>query len=81
MPEDFFIKIGIVGKFTDADLELISEGRGNINFIIKCELKVCFDFNCISFLWNLTSISLNSEKRIARRWTYLDFISSTLLSK
>lgn len=50
MPEDFFIKIGIVGKFTDADLELISEGRGNINFIIKCELKVCFDFNCISFL-------------------------------
>lgn len=27
MPEDFFIKIGIVGKFTDADLELISEGR------------------------------------------------------
>lgn len=25
MPEDFFIKIGIVGKFTDADLELISE--------------------------------------------------------
>lgn len=50
MPEDFFIKIGIVGKFTDADLELISEGRGNINFIIKCELKVCFYFNCISFL-------------------------------
>lgn len=50
MPEDFFIKIGIVGKFNDADLELISEGRGNINFIIECELKVCFYFNCISFL-------------------------------
>lgn len=50
MHEDLYIKIGIVGKLTDADLELISEGRGKINFIIKCEQKVCFDFNCISFL-------------------------------
>lgn len=37
MFEDFFIKIGIVGKFIDVDFELILEGRGNINFIIKCE--------------------------------------------
>lgn len=49
MFEDFFIKIGIVGKFIDVDFELILEGRGNINFIIKCELKVCFYFNCIFF--------------------------------
>lgn len=44
MPEDLFIKIGILGKYTDANLRLISEGRGFINFIIKCELEVCFDF-------------------------------------
>lgn len=49
MTEDLFIKIGIVGKFNDADLKLISEGRGNINFIVKCELEVYFDFYCISF--------------------------------
>lgn len=48
--EDFFIKIGIVGKFTDDDLKLISEGRGNIISIIKCKLKVYFDFYCICFL-------------------------------
>lgn len=28
MTEDVFIKIGIVGKFTDADLKLISTGKG-----------------------------------------------------
>lgn len=50
MNEDVFIKIGIVGAFTDADLKLVSKGRGNIISIVKCELKVYFDFYCISFL-------------------------------
>lgn len=50
MTEDVFIKIGIVGAFTDADLKLVSKGRGNIISIVKCELKVYFDFYCISFL-------------------------------
>lgn len=50
MTEDLFIKIGIVGKFNDADLKLILEGRGNINSILKCELEVYFYFYCISLL-------------------------------
>lgn len=52
--EDFFIKIGIMGKFTDVDLTLISEGKGNIYSKVKCELKVYFDFYCISFfeIWH-----------------------------
>lgn len=50
MHEDLYIRIGIVGKLIDANLRLISEGRGYINFIIKCELEVCFDFYFISFL-------------------------------
>lgn len=46
MYEDFYIRIGIVGKLIDVDYKLILEGRGNINLIIyvECELKVCFDF-------------------------------------
>lgn len=47
--EDLFIKIGIMGKFTDADLTLISKEKGNIYSKVKCELKVYFDFYCISF--------------------------------
>lgn len=35
MTEKVFIKIGIMGEFMDADLKLISKGRGIINFIAK----------------------------------------------
>lgn len=44
MYEDFYIKIGIVGKLIDVDFKLILEGRGNINLIIyvECEIKVLY---------------------------------------
>lgn len=41
MSKDVFIKIGIVGKFTDADLKLVSKGRGNINYIAKRVYSEC----------------------------------------
>lgn len=44
MHEDLYIKIGIVGKLTDADLKSISEGNINSIIHVECELKVCFDF-------------------------------------
>lgn len=81
MTEKVFIKIGIMGEFMDADLKLISKGRGIINFIAKCVLKVYFDLYCIYLILNLASLLFNSEKRNTKRWTYLDGISSTLLSK
>lgn len=82
MTEKVFIKIGIVGEFMDADLKLISKGRGIINFIAKCVLKVYFGLYCIYLIFlNLASLLFNSEKKNTKRWTYLDGIFSTLLSK
>lgn len=45
--EKVFIKIGIMGEFMDADLKLISKGRGIINFIAKVYSKcilICIVF-------------------------------------
>lgn len=48
MTEEVFIKIGIVGKFTDADLKLISTGRGKKiqlqNLHSNCFFFICFVF-------------------------------------
>lgn len=49
--EKVFIKIGIMGEFMDADLKLISKGRGIINFIAKWVLKVYFDLYCIYLIF------------------------------
>lgn len=76
--ENVFIKIGIMGEFTDADLKLISKRSGNI---AKCVLKL--RFRCLLyflFFLNLVSLLFNSEKRNTKKWTYLDGISSTLFS-
>lgn len=41
----------IMGEFMDADLKLISKGRGIINFIAKWVLKVYFDLYCIYLIF------------------------------